>query len=429
MKAPRIRYLLSTALTLTAITLTLSLSASAQTETLLHSFAGGPGGYQPEGSLLFDPVGNLYGVTFGGGDLGSRLCGQSQGCGIVYELSPTSSGAWKETVLHAFTWLDGAYPEAGLIRDAAGNLYGTAADGGYLCYCGIVYELSPISTGGWKYTVLHSFAEGPNGFIPETPLVFDAAGNLYGTTTFGGSPTTACSTEGCGVVFRLSPMSDGEWREKVLYTFSATDGAYPNSGVTFDAAGNLYGETYSGLGSNARGTVFKLSPTPSGPWTETILHGFSGNDVSYPGGGLVFDKADNLYGTTQGAITADSCSPSCGSVFELSPNSNVAWTETILHAFSGGLDGFYPYAGLVLDSSGNLFGAASQGGIYGSGTIFKLTPISNGNWNFSVTHSFTGGLYGGEFPQAGLILDSFGNLYGTALGGPGKYGVVYEIKP
>ncbi|HEY6764246.1 MAG TPA: choice-of-anchor tandem repeat GloVer-containing protein, partial [Candidatus Sulfotelmatobacter sp.] len=327
-----------------------------------------------------------------------------------------------------FTSRDGAVPLSGLIRDAAGNLYGTAVSGGYLCSCGVVFELSPTSTGGWKETVLHSFTGGADGYSPFAPLVFDGAGNLYGTTAFGGSRTTACGS-GCGVVFRLTPTSGGLWKERVLYSFSGADGAFPYSGATFDALGNLYGETYSGLGAGSRGTVFRLSPTSSGPWTETILHGFSGDDVSYPGGGLVFDKAGNLYGTTQGTASSSNCPPSCGSAFELSPNSDGTWTETILHAFTGGVDGAAPYAGLVLDGSGNLRGTTIAGGAYNKGAVFELTPSSGGSWNFNLVYSFTGGLYSGEGPQAGLILDASGNLFGTAGGGPSGDGVVYEIKP
>jgi uncharacterized repeat protein (TIGR03803 family) len=412
---------------LAAIFICLSVNAHSQVETVLHSFANGPGGGYPIGSLTFDPQGNLYGVTQDGGNL-HGFCDQG-GCGIVFELSPSSNGVWKQTVLHAFTYVDGAFPQAGLVRDAAGNLYGTTVSGGQLCRCGAVYELSPTSTGGWKETVLYSFYNGADGFVPYSQLVLDAAGNLYGTTATGGSTTTACSTIGCGVVFMLSPSSNGGWKEKVLYTFDGTDGAYLYSGVIFDEAGNLYGETYTGLGAGSRGTVFKLSPTSSGPWTLTTLHGFSGNDASYPGGGLVFDKAGNLYGTTQGVSSQGACPPSCGSVFELSPNSDGTWTETILHAFTGSVDGAYPAGRLLLDNSGNLYGTAAIGGAYNSGSIFKLTPSSGGTWNFSVTYSFPGGLYGGFGPQWGVIEDGAGNLYGNALGGQGKYGIVYEITP
>jgi hypothetical protein len=403
------------------IAASLTARTAAQTEAILHSFAGGPSGADPTGSLIFDPQGNLYGVTQNGGHIGGRNCG---GCGVVYELSPDAGGAWKETVLTEFTWFNGAFPQAGLVRDAAGNLYGTALDGGYLCSCGVVFELSPTSTGAWKQTVLHSFRAGTGGFFPSSPLTLDAAGNLYGTATLGGSSSSGCN---CGVVFELSPTSSGKWNEKLLYTFTGIDGAYPSSGVTLDAAGNLYGETSSG-GPGAEGTVFKLSPTKSGPWAETILLSFSSN--GFPSGGVIFDPAGNLYGATQGMPVFTSCSPNCGSVFELAPNSDGTWTETVLYAFGGQGDGAFPLAGLVFDSGGNLYGTTSNWGDgYGLGTIFELMPTSSGSWNFVGLYGFKGPPHDGEAPASSLILDSAGNLYGTALGGPGGLGIVYKITP
>ncbi len=208
-----------------------------------------------------------------------------------------------------------------------------------------------------------------DGWIPSAGLIFDAAGNLYGTTGLGG-------TDGVGTVFELT-RAGGGWTEQVLYNFG-TDGAYPGGGLTFDSAGNLYGTTGEG-GIHILGTVFELTPTVGGGWTETVLHNFgSGTDGAYPGAGVTFDAAGNLYGTTQYGGTYNSCSGGCGTVFELTPTAGGGWTEQVLLNFNG-TGGANPYAGLIFDGAGNLYGTTqftydNCSGFY-CGTVFELMPI------------------------------------------------------
>ena len=383
-------------------------------EYVLHSFTSLPDGQNPWAGLVLDNAGNLYGTTFDGG---------ANGAGTVFELAH-STGSWKETVLHSFTGAygadDGGYPNAGLIFDNAGNLYGTVCCGG-ANRGGTVFELSP-SSGGWTETILHSFPinTGGDGFAPQAGLIFDSAGNLYGTTSQGGN--------GYGTVFQLTPSSGG-WTETILHSFTDSDGSEPFASLIFDSAGNLYGTTSYG-GATGHGTVFELTPSSRG-WTENVLYSFRSNSVAgclptdgpgdgcYPGAGLIFDKAGNLYGTT-----VEGGANGYGAVFELTP-SNGDWTETLLYSFTNGAsDGSDPVAGLILDKVGNLYGTA-RSSPNGCGTVFELSH-SNGGWTETVLHSFTGS--DGSYPKAGLIFDSVGNLYGTTFyGGTAGYGIVFEI--
>jgi uncharacterized repeat protein (TIGR03803 family) len=257
-------------------------SAHASTYKVIHNFTNATDGAGPYGDMIMDAAGNLYGTTSTGGpsNCGNYICG-----GTVFQLSKTSAGGWKETVLHSFNGVDGAFPRDGMVLDNAGNLYGTTKFGGVGCLngCGVVFELSPTSSGTWTYTLLREFSDGDsNGAGPGGNLIIDAAGNLYGTTTQGGNFNIG-GGNGCGVVFKLSPGASA-WTESVLYTFNGgTDACLPNGGVIFDAAGNLYGTTGGGGTSSnpicgnsfGCGTAFKLSPT-SGGWTETILYNFTG---------------------------------------------------------------------------------------------------------------------------------------------------------
>jgi uncharacterized repeat protein (TIGR03803 family) len=333
------------------------------TEKVLHNFSGYPGdGSRPLADLIFDAAGNLYGTTEEGGTYGLPF-----GSGTVFEVTPQAGGGWTETVLYAFCSQDcndGGGPEAGLIFDAAGNLYGTTVGGGTY-RGGAVFELTPTAGGGWTEQVLHSFGNGADGAELYAGLIFDAAGNLYGTTQYGG-------TYGCGTVFQLTPTGGGGWTELVLLNFNGTDGFEPEAGLIFDAAGNLYGTTYQGGGYGV-GTVFELTPTAGGGWTETVLHSFNYNnstDGAYPQAGLIFDAAGNLYGTTAGGGTYGR-----GAVFELTPTADGGWTQQVLHSFGNGTDGFEPEAGLIFDAAGNLYGTTHQGGGYGVGTVFELTPV------------------------------------------------------
>ena len=317
-------------------------------------------------------------------------------------------------VLYNFNAKNSA-PSSGLVTDAAGNAYGATYKGGNHD-SGTVYEISP--TTGF-HTIFRFSRNGNGGRQPMGNLVLDAAGNLYGTTFYGGA-SNLCG--GCGgTVFELTPSNDGGlWKEIVLYSFCSladcTDGAGPMAGVIFDALGNLYGTTQMG-GPNIGGTVFKLSPSPSG-WTESVLHGFSGsNDGANPFGKLIFDSTGNLYGTTTGG----GISGSGGIVFELSPQGDV-WDETILYSFNpNDDDGYSPKAGVTFDSAGNLYGTTYLGGEFELGTVFELSPGAGGIWSEQILHSFRGvgedGPIDGSSPQSNIIIDAEGNLYGTTLYG------------
>src|ERR1019366_6074253 len=270
--------------------------------------------------------------------------------------------------------------------------------------------------------VLHSFAnDRVVGNNPYSSLIFDAAGNLYGTT-FGGG------TSGYGTVFELRPGAGGTWTEKVVYSFAnnGTDGHEPYAGLIFDAAGNLYGTTWAG-GPSDLGTVFELTPAGGGTWTEKVLHSFinDGTDGNEPYAGLIFDAAGNLYGTTQDGGTAFT-----GTVFQLTPAAGGTWTEKVVYSFANnGTDGTVPKAGVIFDAAGNLYGTTSQGGPSNAGTVFELTPAGGGTWTEKVLHTF-GSSTDGIDPVAGLIFDGAGNLYGTtSRGGTYNRGTAFELTP
>jgi uncharacterized repeat protein (TIGR03803 family) len=379
-------------------------------EKALYSFTGGSDGAGPEAGVIFDAAGNLYGTADTGGAT-STLC--PVGCGTVFELKHSKNG-WTQTALYSFGGTpDGAFPLAGLILDSSGSLYGTTYLGGTHGF-GTVFRLMP-SGSGWTETLLYSFTGGNDGGRPSAGLIFDSKGNLYGTTQQGG-------TGGSGVVFELTP-SGGRWGERVLYSFTGgSDGSGPRVGLTLHAS-KLYGTTYVG-GTGGFGVVFELKHL-NGAWVETAIYNFSGNtDGGYPLGGVVFDAAGNLYGTT--SLGGDLGCPrgsGCGTVFELKPSGGT-WTESALYSFTGGGDGDFPQAGLIL-RSGSLYGTTQSGGSSGSGAVFELIP-SVGGWTESVLYSFTGGS-DGKFPLAGLVLGS-GGLYGTTYGGgTGGHGVVFEV--
>jgi uncharacterized repeat protein (TIGR03803 family) len=388
---------------------------AAPSYIVLHSFAGAPtDGAGPYAGLFRDGAGNLYGTTTYGGAESSACAGLH--CGVVFKLGAAATG----TLLHRFTGgTDGRNPVAGLIQDGAGNLYGTTIGGGAYDN-GVVFKLSPTGT----ETVLYSFTGGKDGGAPEAGLIRDGAGNLYGTTTAGGPPS-AC-TFGCGTVFRVSPAGT----ETVLYGFTGRDdGNGPFAGLVRDGAGNLYGTTFNG-GPQQHGVVFKVSATG----TETVLHSFIGEaDGAFPRARLIQDVAGNLYGTTYQGGSSSTCSDphGCGVAFKVSPSG----TETVLHTFTGyptsATDGAYPAAGLIQDAVGNLYGTTQGGGASGDGVVFELIRCSSSpsGYDFKVLYSFTGGADGTQ-PFAGLIQDPAGNLYGTVAGGGAYgYGVVFKLAP
>jgi uncharacterized repeat protein (TIGR03803 family) len=380
------------------------LAGAVDNEKVLYRFKGGTDGKYPYGSLTRDAKGNLYGTTYFGG---------ASGAGTVFRLGKTG----KQKVLHSFTGgKDGGYPVAGVIMDAAGNLYGTTLQGGDFG-AGTVFK---VDTTGHE-TVLYTFTGAYDGAFPYAGLMMDAAGNLYGTASSGGFPPYT------GLVFKL----DTTGHETVLYYFmNKGDGAYPLAGVIMDANGNVYGTTYYG-GTSGAGTVFKVD----GAGTETVLYSFTGgNDGSNPVAGVTMDGKGNLYGTTEFGGSSPDCGPlGCGVVFKLDTTNK----ETVLHTFGGaGGEGANPTAGLLLDAKGNLYGTTEYGGggSNGAGMAFKLDKTGKE----TKLEVFTGGTDGG-FPYAGLIRDSAGNLYGTGqLGGnlsdctnniSNGCGVVFKITP
>jgi len=372
---------------------------------VLHTFTGGQDGSYPSAGLTLNGAGNLYGTAFNGG-------------GTVYQLKK-KGGTFN--LLHNFAGGDGNGPTARVVFGSNGTLYGTTHGGG-LNY-GTTFNLRPFPSVcktalcPWMETVLYSFAGSPDGDGPGLgDLIFDQAGNIYGTTVNGGA-------NDLGAVFEMSPSGSG-WTESVLYSFSGSDGAHPENGVIFDNAGNLYGTTLDG-GVGGYGTVFELTPSGSG-WTEKVLYSFqNGSDGSHPVAGLIFDQSGNLYGATSNGGTGGG-----GAVFELTPSGN-SWTYSLVYSFIGGAN-CGPEASLVMDGAGNLYGTTVCDGVNKAGSVFKLTP-SGPPWIYTSQHEFTGGSDGGN-PISNVVFDANGNLYGTASEGgsgcaPNGCGVVWEITP
>jgi uncharacterized repeat protein (TIGR03803 family) len=398
----------------TAIAFALATTAIAQTESILHSFTGGNDGGFPQAGMIFDSKGNLYGTAGGGGSTSGSGC---IGCGVAFQLVPSSNGTWTENILYAFGSLqnlaDGANPYGSLIFDAKGNLYGTTISGG-TSFQGTVFELSPTASGPWTETVLYNFSGGADGGFPyASKLLMDGAGNLYGMTESGG-------LYGFGTVFEVMNKGNGTWTERVLHNFQdLNDGANPfGSSLIFDSSGNLYGVA-SGGGAHDYGVVFELVRATTGGWTQKVLYSFpGGSGGSFPTGNLVIDSAGNLYG--QAFYIA----------YELSPNSNGTWTEKTLHTFGGGSDGATPYAGFTVDGAGNLYGTTNAGGMH-RGTVFELLRGANDTWTEKILHRFsrTGG--DGVFPTyATVTIDGSGKIYGTTpQGGASGNGVIFEIAP
>jgi len=397
-------------------------SAQAQTYKVLHTFKIRTDGAFPAAGVTRDAERNLYGTTFGGG---------AHKNGTVFKLSNTG----KETLLYSFTGgADGGGPESGVVRDAEGNFYGTTSYGGDLSCpstpvgsgCGVVFKLSTIG----KETVLYTFKGGTDGAEPQAGVIRDAEGNLYGTASYGGDLSESeCQGSGCGVVFKVSATG----KETVLYSFTGgSDGGGPVQGVIRDEKGNIYGTTYVGgykCQYTGCGVVFRLSKTGK----ETVLYSFTGGtDGANPWSGVIRDGEGNLYGTTSRGGHLAGCSGSgCGTVFRLSKTNE----EIVLYSFKLGTDGGVPQAGVIRDAEGNLYGTTSGGGNQssGAGVIFKVDKADKE----TVLYSFTGGT-DGAYPTA-VIQDANGNLYGTTIfggdlscGDPKEgsgCGVVFELTP
>jgi uncharacterized repeat protein (TIGR03803 family) len=332
-----------------------------------------------------------------------------------------------QTIFDFDLW-DGKLPQGGMVFDKAGNLYGTTYHGGKSSE-GVVFKLASNADGSWTRTVLLNFS-GLDGQWPDSPLTIDEAGNLYGTTTFGGT------AGGYGVVFQLVPNSNGTWTENVLHSFNGTDGYDPLSSVIFDQAGNLYGTTIGGgnlvcgLDFNGCGVLYKLTPNSDGSWSESTIHAFCSQqgcrDGWWPHGNLIFDQAGNLYGTTEAACSPNHGSNGCpGAVYKLSPNADGSWSESVLHHFcSWGRtckDGEAP-GFLTMDQTGNLYGAAANLSV---SIVFELSPNADGSWNEKILHYFFP-LTDGS-PES-LTVDAAGNLYGiTAWSGTAGDGEVFKL--
>ena len=364
----------------------------SQTFTVLHAFVAGPDGAAPYGGLVRDRAGNFYGTTSTGGTFGN---------GTIYKITPSG----QEKILHRFIKAEGGSPMDSLTIDSAGNLYGTTEAAGF--GAGTVFEFSR----GGKLKLLYRFGEQGGGFFdggnPYAGVLLDSAGNLYGTTPYGGSASHG------GTIYKL----DSSGNETILHNFGQQpDGVYPFGGLVVDSDGNFYGTTnIGGEFGGGYGTVYKLDASGN----EAVLYSFNGNDGHFPSSSLVRDTAGNLYGTTSQGGTYDG-----GIVFKIDPTG----TLTTLYNFGGVYpDGFNPVAGLTPDSTGNFYGTTFFGGLYANGAVYKLDPSGQ----LTVLHSFSGGSDGSN-PNAGLIRDAQGNLYGTTATGGDSIcgcGVVFEITP
>jgi uncharacterized repeat protein (TIGR03803 family) len=390
----------------TSLLITAAWAASAT--KLIYSFGGSADGEYTDTELVRDSAGNLYGTSVQGGIFGG---------GTVFQVTP--SGV--HTVLYDFTGAaDGGEPYKGVTLDAQGNLYGTAVTGGGgSCEggCGVVFKLTNAG-GTWTQTVIHTF-RGADGSGPGSPVAIDKNGDVYGTTPTGGA-------NGAGVVYQLRQDATGTWKFRVIHTFTGGDDGAGGSASRFliDAAGNLFGVCTVG-GANGFGTVFKMS-LHQGQWQLTTLYAFKDSpDGGLPYGGLIADKAGNLYGTTYYAGVND-----LGTVYKLTKN-NGGWTERVLYSFKGGSDGGNPISTLVADAAGNLYGTTSEGGAAacGCGTIFKMSRDSTGKWTETVAYRFPGTPQPG-FSYNGLVGDPAGVFYGaTVHGGSSNDGAIYKFRP
>jgi uncharacterized repeat protein (TIGR03803 family) len=445
--------------TVAALAVTLILmpnSWAASRERVLHTFNIATAGF-PVSGLAMDANENLYGTTRLGG-----VGGCSEGCGVVFKLTRNNKGGATYSVLHTFAgaFSDGGNPFGAPIVDSAGNVYGTTTNGGK-GDCGVVYRLSPTAGGEYKETILHSFnrftKRNDDGCGPESSLVSDAAGNLYGTTNKGGGGGvngTFCDN-GCGSVFKLAPNGDGTYIESVIHSFPGTkgnrDGQNPVGGVILDSAGNLWGSTPAG--GNGNGTVFELTPNSDGTYTESTLFMFTGASTGFdPNTDLVIDQAGNIYGTAVNGGLGK------GVVFKVTPQAGGGVKESVIHAFALCNaticpDGLFPSNGLTIDANGTLYGPLDPAGgasnhcstrtpALGCGIVYKLTPNAKGKFAETILYRFRGFADGATPEDGRLVIDASGNIFGTTaeggnstacpsgpFGTPGGCGVVFEVTP
>jgi uncharacterized repeat protein (TIGR03803 family) len=411
-------------------------SAAAQGVTVIANFGQTPAdANQVDSPLVFDKAGNLYGVTDG-----STPFGTGYRWGTIFKMTKKPDGVWTRTVLYNLT---GEFDKfAGpLVLDASGNLYGEI-QGVDNSHNGRVFELSPSGEGTWTMTDLYDFTGSPDGSFPLGGVIFDSAGNLYGTTLGGG----ACN---CGTIFKLTPQQGGGWKESVIHSF-VFDNGEPSRGLTIDHAGNLYGTTaYSDPPNYIAGVVYELSPGSDGAWSYTILHAFPGSDPttgktpdgdgSYLYSPVILDADGNIFGTTVLGGTYG-----YGSVFEIPAGHGPNRPDKILYSFSNETvnhGGYNPLGGLVFDHAGNLYGTTYYGGLYDGGKIFEMLPKGDGTWAIKDLHDFGGQKYNGftgidgQNPYTSMVFGPDGNLYGTTNSGgyQPKYpvtpgGVAFELK-
>jgi uncharacterized repeat protein (TIGR03803 family) len=394
---------------LAVVAMLASGAVAAGSTEVIFSFEEESGEY-PYTELVRDGAGNLYGTAVEGGEFGG---------GTVFQLTPSGT----LTVLYNFAGqLDGGQPYGGVTLDAEGNLYGAAVVGGtgQACEqgCGVAYKLT--NDGGvWTQTILHNFTGGNDGAGPGAGLTIDQRGNLYGMTPIGGA-------YGLGTIYQLHPTEQGTWRFRVVHAFTGgVDGSSGSAGrMVIDEAGRLVGVTTVG-GAHGHGIVFRLHQR-AGSWRLETLHSFKGQPgAGFPYGALLIDPSGRLYGTTyyDGEL-------GLGSVYRLAQAPSGRWRERVLHSFQGGSLGSHSISGLVL-SGGRLYGTTSEGGAPGCscGTIFELAPDGQGNWTHSVAYAFTGSP-DGAYAYSGMISDGQGNLYGaTAHGGEADDGSIYRFTP
>jgi len=396
-------------------------SARAQTLTVLHQFSG-QDGEAPSAGLTMDAAGNFYGTTYLGGQFNY---------GTVFKLKHAGS-SWILAPLFAFDGPHGANPQARVVFEPDGRLYGTTARGGQKTCdyqgvngvgCGVLFSLRPSAAAcksalcPWTQTVIHYFQDNPDGGIPGYgDVIFDQAGSLYGTTSHGGSDG--------GCVYEFTPENGG-WTESILQRFpGGPDGLLSYGGPVFDSAGNLYGTTEEGgLGY---GVIWQLVNSGSG-WQYNKLYVFDDTNGADSTAGLIQDAAGNFYGaTSRGGMYH------AGTTFMLN-SSGGEWNYNVIYGFAGVYPDEGPLNPLLMDAQGNLYGTTYSGGLYAAGSVFKLTP-SEGGWVYTSLHDFTGTGSDAGYPQGSLVMDADGNLYGTAsMGGQGCGGVgcglIFEITP
>ena len=418
------------------------VTCSAASEQVLYRFGGQADGNGPTAGLVIDGAGNLYGTTSSGG-VGQCF---GFGCGTAFQLVPQPDGTYTKNILHTFPGnkSDGGYPVGTLAIDAAGNLYGVTEQGGSgPCNtilgggCGVVYRLSPGPNNTFTYTTLYNFGLGfgtDDGNYPNAGVVLDSAGNLYGTTQFGGD--FFCD---CGIVYQLQPAAQGPWTENILYTFigisqGGSDVSFPASSVTLDRNGNLFGSTTGGGDVNCNlgcGGVYELIPNGDGTYQESVLSIFhGGRDGAQPEGGVIVDPRGNIFGSTEfggGGTGCNNGDSGCGTIFALR-KTPAGYQKQILFRFDG-INGYAPSADLIFGASHSLLGTVQAGGVSNHGLVFRLTPAAGG-WHESILYDFPGGQDGAS-PLSALLPDGKGGFFGTTNDGGGTpdAGTVFQLFP